>query len=259
MKRKVKELKRIARGNLQGNFLHLIRAFVFCSLIVSLVETPFSMMTNDIWFSTTNIIYYIAVLLITIASVVFTVGQYCLHLDVARTGELHLSHLFYPLKYDANRLILAEVILFLIELLSLAPILGAGAIVLFSEDINLYFVALALAVIGCISILWASVSFGLTYCVLIDQDEASVHEALSTTLKLIKGHKKRFLYLQVSFFGMYFLVALTLGLGILWVQPYVMQTTTLFYLDVKGELDEILENRKKQEPVPEPVKIDTYA
>jgi len=38
----------------------------------------------------------------------------------------------------------------------------------------------------------------------------------------------------------------------------VMQTTTLFYLDAKGELDEVLENRKKN-PAPEPVAFDSYA
>ena len=258
MKRKTKELKRIARGNLQGNFLLLIRAFVFCSLITSLIETPFSMMTNDILLSPTNIIYYIAIILITIASVVLTVGQYCLHLSIARTGEIHLSHLFYPLKHDANRLIITEFILFIIEMLCLSPVIGAGAIILFSEDMNLYLLAIGLAVIGCALTLWASVSFGLTYCVLIDQYEASIREALRATLKLIRGHKKRFLHLQLSFFGMYFLVLLSLGIGILWVQPYVMQTTTLFYLDIKGELDEIFENRKKQES-PEPVILDVYA
>ena len=101
MKREIKELKRIARGNLQGNFFGLIRAFVFCNLIVSLIEMPFSLMTNEIPFSTPNLIYYIAMLLLTISSVVLTVGQYCLHLRIARTGELHLSELFYPLQYDA--------------------------------------------------------------------------------------------------------------------------------------------------------------
>ena len=68
MKREVKELKRIARGNLQGNFSELIRAFVFCQLAVSLIEMPFSWMTNGAQFSTQNIIYYIAIFLITISA-----------------------------------------------------------------------------------------------------------------------------------------------------------------------------------------------
>ncbi|MBQ8518147.1 MAG: DUF975 family protein [Agathobacter sp.] len=259
MKREVKELKRIARGNLQGNFLELIRAFVFCNLIISLIEMPFSMTRNEILFSTQNIIYYVAVILITVASVVLTVGQYCLHLGVARTGELHLSEMFYPIKYDSNRLIIAEAILFVIRLVALAPVIGAIAIIYFYEEINMYLVALGLSIIGCVLTVLVEITFGLTYFVFIDGEELSVMEALKASIQLVKKQRGRFFYMQLSFIGMYLLVLLTLGLGILWVQPYVMQTTTLFYLDTKGELDEVLENRKKAKPTPEPVAFDSYA
>jgi len=259
MNRKVKELKRIARGNLQGNYLELIRAYVFCTLIISLIETPFSMMRNEVPFSTTNLIYYIAVILIAIASVVLTVGQFCLHLQVARTGELHLSELFYPLKYDANRLIIAEVFLFVIEIVALSPILGAGAILYFYDEASLYLLAFMLFLIGIALTAFVTVTFGLTYFVLIDNETYSVKEAIQATLKLVRNHKKRYLYLHLSFWGMYFLGFLSLGIGLLWVQPYEMQTLSLFYLDIKGELDEILENRRKTEPTPEPIAFDSYA
>ena len=258
MKREVKELKRIARGNLQGNFLELIRAFVFCNLVVSLVEMPFSWMTNEVQFSTQNMIYYAAILLITIASVVLTVGQYCLHLRIAREGKLHLMELYYPLLHDANRLIIAESVLWVLRLIGLAPAIGAIAIVYFYEEINMYLIALVLAILGCVLTVLIEVTFGMTYFALIDGEDLTVMEAFKTALKLIKGHKGRFLYLYASFAGMYFLAAITFGIGLLWVQPYVMQTTTLFYLDIKGELDEVLEKRREKEPTPEPVAIDSY-
>lgn len=259
MKREVKELKRIARGNLQGKFLELIRVFVFCDLIVSLVEMPFSWSSSEVLFSTQNIIYYIAILLITIASVVLTVGQYCLHLRIARTGKLHLAELFYPLKHDANRLIIAEVLLWLIRLVGLAPGIGAVVIIYFYNEMTMYLMALGLGIIGCVLTIIIEVTFGMTYFALIDGEELSVMEAIKVALNLIKGHKARFFYLYASFSGMYLLVAITFGLGLLWVQPYVMQTTTLFYLDIRGELDGILENQKKNEPTPEPVAFDQYA
>ena len=259
MKREVKELKRIARGNLQGNYLWLIRAFVFCSLIVSLIELPFSLMTNEIQLSIKNIIYYIAVLLITITSVVLTVGQYCLHLRLARTGKIYLAELFYPLRHDANRLIFSEIALWGLRLIGLAPIIGALAIVHFYSTSNMYLLALGLGILGCLLTIFIEVTFGMTYFVLIDGEELSVMEALKATTKLIKGNKGRYFYMLLSFIGMYFLAVLTLGIGLLWVQPYVMHTTTLFYLDVKSELSEILEKRRKDEPTPAPVAFDTYA
>lgn len=258
MKREIKELKRIARGNLQGNFLGLIRALVFCDLIVSLIETPFSMMTNDIFLSPTNLIYYGAMLLITIASVVLTVGQYCLHLRIARDGKIHLSELFYPLRYDANRLIITEAVLSVIRLIGLAPIIGAIVIINFYEGFEMYLIAAGLAVIGCVLTIFIEVSVGLIYFVLIDNEELGSIACIKKALNLVKGYKGRFFYLYTSFVGILLLTLLTFGLALLWIQPYMMQTLTLFYMDITGELDEVLEKRKAQEPTPEPVVIDSY-
>ena len=235
MKRNIKELKRIARGNLEGNYIGLIQAFMICNLIVSLIETPFSIMTNDDGFSMQNIIYIIAITIITIASVVFTVGQYCLHLRIARTGKLHLVELFYPARYDANRLIIAEAILFIIRLIGLSPIIGAFVILYLNNSVNMYLVALGLIVLGGILTVFIEITFGMTYFALIDGEELSVKEAFKVALNLMKNNKARFFYLHLSFIGMYLLAAITFGIGILWVQPYVMQTITLFYLDIKGE------------------------
>lgn len=258
MKREIKELKRIARGNLQGKFFELIRAFVFCNLMVSLIEMPFSWTMNESPLSKQNIVYYVATLLITIASVVLTVGQYCLHLRVARTGKIHFAELFYPLLHDANRLILAETILTVFRLIGIAPAIAAIAIIYLYDTMTWYLIALGLGILGCILTLVIEVTFGLTYFTLIDGENLSVTEALKGALTLIKHNKGRLFYLHLSFIGMYFLSALTFGIGFLWVQPYVMQTMTLFYLDVKGELDELLEKRRESEPAPSPVAFDSY-
>ena len=93
---------------------------------------------------------------------------------------------------------------------------------------------------------------------MIDDENLSMVNALKYTKHMITTHRKRYLYMQLSFLGMLLLVGLSFGLGILWVQPYMVQTTTVFYLDVKGELPEVLTNRKKNEPTPEPMIFDSY-
>lgn len=253
MRTKIKELKRIARGNLQGHFLNLIRVFVFCQLIVSLIEMPFSMMTNEVQFSTSNIIYYIATILIGIASVVLTAGQYRLHLKLARSGEMHLSEVFIPVRYHANQFILTELILFGISLITLLPMFGGIFLVYTDGTIQDYILALVAAIISMIMGLYISLTFDLVYFVMIDNENLSMLQALKYTKNMVTTHRKRYLYMQASFLGMLLLVILSFGIGILWVEPYMVQTTTLFYLDVKGELPEVLENRKKNGPTPEPV------
>lgn len=258
MRTKIKELKRIARGNLQGHFLNLIRVYVFCTLITSLLEMPFSMMTNEVQFSTPNIIYYIASMLIGIASVVLTAGQYRLHLKLARSGKMQLSEVFIPVKYHANQFILTEFLLFGISLITMLPMCGGLFLIYTGTSMTDYLLAFAASIVSMVLGIYISLTFDLVYFVMIDNENLSMIQALKYTKNMVLTHRKRYLYMQLSFLGMLLLAGFSFGLGMLWVQPYMVQTTTLFYLDVKGELPEILENRKKNGPTPDPVIFNQY-
>lgn len=255
---KIKELKRIARGNLQGKYLDIIRVFITCNIIVSLLEMPFSMMTNEVQFSTQNIIYYIAVTLIGIASVVLIAGQYRIHLKLARTGEMHLGELFIPVKYHSNQFILTELILFGVSLITMIPMFGGLFLIYTSQDTKDYILVFILSVVSMILATYISLTYDLVYFVMIDNENLSMMQALKYTQDMVTTHRKRYLYMQISFLGMLLLAGLSFGLCMLWVQPYMAQTTTLFYLDVKGELPEVLEYRKKNGPTPEPVMFNQY-
>ena len=236
MHRKIKELKRIARGNLQGRYMEFIRVLVFCNIITTLLEMPFSMMTNDIQFSTQNMIYYIAITLINIASVVLIGGQYRMHLCAARTKEVHPSDLFYPVKYHANRYIFTEFILFGFSIIAMIPMFIGIALIFTQEALGYYIGAVFLLLISLLGIIYLSLTFDLVYFVLNDHEDLGMMTALKYTKELITTHRKRYLYLLLSFLPMLFLVALSFGIANFWVQPYMLQTTTLFYLDIKNEL-----------------------
>lgn len=258
MKRKVKELKRIARGNLMGNYIPLIRAYILVSLILTLVEFPFSMLQTQETLSTQNIIYYIAITLINIISIILVAGQYKLHLSLARTGKMNLTDLFEPVKNQPDRYILANLILFVLSLLSMLPLFAGLAIIYFYESIAWYLVALLLSTIGTVLSMYVSLTFNLVFFVLIDHPDMKAIEALKATRKLIMGYKKRYLYMQYSFLGMLLAAALSFGIGMLWVEPYMTQTVTLFYLDIKDELDAVQTERRNMEETPEPTTINHY-
>lgn len=260
MGRQVKELKRIARANLTGNYSEVIRAAVLCNLIVSVVEMPFSMTRKDTnLFSTANLIYFAALLLISIASVVLTAGQYHIHLQLAKMGKANSSELFLIAKNDPNRFIFTELILFAMHLIALSPMMGAVALVILKEEMKYYLIALGLGILSTILITYLSLTFDLVYFVMLDKKELSMIAALKYTKTLVHTHRKRYLYLQLSFIGMLFLGMLSLGIGLLWIQPYMTQTVALYYLDVAGELDTVLEERKKNGPAPAPTTINHYA
>ena len=72
-----KELKRIARDNLNGNYKIPMGAFLAATLIPLAVELPFSMLQKDAQPLpvTITIMFYVAEFLITLLSMVLSVGM----------------------------------------------------------------------------------------------------------------------------------------------------------------------------------------
>jgi len=51
---------------------------------------------------------------------------------------------------------------------------------------------------------------------------------------LMQGNKRRMFYLELTFLGWSILNIFTLGIGSLWLTPYMQATNAAFYLDVTG-------------------------
>jgi uncharacterized membrane protein len=58
-------------------------------------------------------------------------------------------------------------------------------------------------------------------------------EALNASRKMMNGHKARLFGLNLSFIGWCLLCILTLGIGYLWLGPYVSLSVANFYEDLK--------------------------
>lgn len=257
MKRKVKELKRIARENLTGNYMILMKAFIWTNALVMLVEMPFSLLQTEDIRSSQNIIYLIAQILINIIAIILMCGQYKMHLSVARTGKANFKDFFSLLKNQPDRYILANLILFGISMVCLIPTFVSLAIIYYTDTLMMIVLALVLNIISLIFITYATLTYNLVFYTLLDDESITTIEALKSIRQMMKTHKKRYLYLQLSFLGLHLLNLLSFGIGTLWTEPYMAQTTTLFYLDTKGELDAIRAERPKA-PAPEPPIFNQY-
>ena len=91
--------------------------------------------------------------------------------------------------------------------------------------------SLALIVPGII----ASYALFLTPYLLVDFPELSLADTLRLSRKMMQGHKMQLFKLQLSFIGWGLLNVLTLGIGTLWLLPYMMTTMAAFYQDIKNE------------------------
>ena len=78
-------------------------------------------------------------------------------------------------------------------------------------------------------------AYAMTPYILIDNPELSANQAINLSKKMMKGHKFDLFFLHLSFIGWCFLSIFTLGIGLLWIMPYMLTAQAAFYQDVKKE------------------------
>ena len=85
-------------------------------------------------------------------------------------------------------------------------------------------------------ILW-ELAAGLTILLLKEHDDLGVIDAYRESFRLMSGNKGRRFYIELSFLGWALLAVCSCYIGMLWLIPYMNQTTVEFYRDLTGELD----------------------
>ena len=80
-----------------------------------------------------------------------------------------------------------------------------------------------------------SLSYSMTPYILKDYPELTADQAITLSMKMMKGHKLDLFWLCLSFFGWGILNIFTLGIGTLWLMPYVMTTMAAFYQNLNTE------------------------
>jgi uncharacterized membrane protein len=80
----------------------------------------------------------------------------------------------------------------------------------------------------------AALGYSMTFYILADDPTVKPQDALKKSKSMMDGHKEKLFYLCLRFFLLAILCILTLGIGFLWLIPYVHVTMAKFYDDVKG-------------------------
>lgn len=240
MNKSCKELQRIARENLNNRYTIPMGATIVASLIIAMIELPFSMLqTNDATLLQT-ISFYIAEFLIFLLSIVLSVGEYKIHLSMARKEKYSFGQLFYVFKNQPDRYLIAGFIQILLLVLTLIPMIAGIAAAYFYTQTITILLAIVFSVISLILTISVQLKISLIYFLFLDHENLNVMGAFGTSRRLMKNNTTRLFYMELSFIGMQMLCLISFGIASFWVTPYQNQTLTNFYLDVIGELPEIL-------------------
>lgn len=265
-----KELKRRSRQFLLGNYGIVIVAYILVQVIVSAVMSPFqTSIQNSVrhaaltgqafsfpWVS------FIAIVLISLASVVLTCGLSNMHLQIARGEKPTVLAIFSLFKLRPDRFIVVGILLALIGIACMVP----GYIILFVAsillpDLDTIAILILIAAILCIIAgvvleVFFSLRFALSIYYLIDDVNTSAVESMKLSFHAMKGNCSRLLYMIFSFLPMTLLIILSFGIASLWIQPYIENVMAVFYLDASGELKRKEEEARRLEDEMGPILDD---
>ncbi|MDR1698471.1 MAG: DUF975 family protein [Prevotellaceae bacterium] len=137
----------------------------------------------------------------------FTLGITTFALAIARKEEAKLEMIFSGFKYYGKTL---------------------GLYLLITLFVLLWM--LLLIVPGII----AAISYGLAFYLMSDSPNIGVMEAIDKSKKMMYGYKWKYFCLGLRFIGWAILGILSLGIGFLWICPYISISYAKFYEDVKA-------------------------
>ncbi|MCC8167770.1 MAG: DUF975 family protein [Clostridiales bacterium] len=243
-----KEIKRVSRENLNRRYSIPIIAYALSTALASLVELPFSSLIDEYATMTQTVTYYIAEFMISVLSCVLIFGECKIHLNMAREKEYAVSHLFYCFRDDLLHYLAPALLLTILSTIAALPLNLGLQNFLVQLDLKAALILLGLALLTLVLTLIIQVQFGLLYFVIMDHPVMSLRDSLITTFGLIKGCRGKYLHLIISFIGMAALAYVSLGLGWLWVHPYMLQAEANFYRDLCGELSPNRDNSSEYTP-----------
>lgn len=105
-----------------------------------------------------------------------------------------------------------------------------------------------------IGIIWAiprAYSYKLALYIINDNPDMLAKEAVEKSAEIMNGHRWAFFWLQCTFIGWAILACFTLGIGMLWLLPYIQVSTVAFYDNLVGNSTIEAKEVKKEETVEE--------
>lgn len=110
--------------------------------------------------------------------------------------------------------------------------LGAGIVMQLLRTIYIVLWTLLLIIPG----IYAAYGYTMTPYILMENPEMTANQAIGASKELMNGNRWRFFCLEISFIGWHFLcIFLTLGIGYLWLMPYMEASFAAFYREISAE------------------------
>lgn len=231
------ELKSRAKEQLQGK-RGVLALVTLISLILS-ISINFN--TNiKIDLGKIGVVLVIISIIFSILNVILQYGVTKIYLDVANYREVNIYDIFAGF----NKKVLFKTIglSILISIMSSLPalavvipsiILIVGLVAFTNSIISMIIIMIIMIVLIIAVELIIIFMYSQAFYILCEDNTKGVVQCMTESRELMKGHKKEYFVLGLSFIGWMLLILITCGIGALWISPYMQTTMTNYYLELK--------------------------
>lgn len=200
------ELLRSAKESLTGRWGIAIGTFLVYMIITASLQGGYRYQINSDSNQGFSFAYSFASLIYLLVAGPFALGIAIFSLNLARNMEARFEQIF-----DGFRNFKTSFVAYLLMILFI------------------FLWTLLLIIPGII----AALSYAMTFFIIAEDESIEPMQALDKSKKMMYGYKLKLFYLCLRFFGLALLCILTLGIGFLWLFPYMYVTMAKFYDDIK--------------------------
>lgn len=224
------ELKAIAQTHMFGNYKAAIGAYLCMNvMLLSINVIVNSMLPQN---AAGNILSYAVYVIIMLLTGIFASGNCYLYLNIACEKPALSTYIFYGFRNGADKAILLQLYIMLMEAISAVPLIVFYIMYkLSSNKALMLLVGLGICIL-IIGLVYVTIMFIPAFFLLHDFPNYTPVEILKKSYELMQGSFLRGLYLYISFIPMKLLSVLSLGVGALWVEPFIYATLAEFFLDL---------------------------
>lgn len=230
-----RELKCRARALMMGK--HGFLAMV--TFLVSMVYLAASSILDSVFPSADGMMNFIlglaGSLLVNIVYYLFCAGQAAVYLSLCRGQEPRIGQLTAPFSAHPESVAVFAAVQFVIQTVYVNLALWVLPHVLHADEMFAWLPMYGALLVLLVVTVWLELGLSIVFYLYCDDPHRSGMQHVRESMRLMRGNRKRMLYLMLSFLGVMLLGVLSAGIGLLFARPYLNTTQALFYLDLIEE------------------------
>lgn len=226
------ELKASAKEHMFGHYGTAIGAYLLVTFGTGIFTLMVLSLTGDTSTLIGTCIYIMTAFALSVLRGLFTSGITYFYLKIACGQYVTTGDVFYGFRFYPEKALRIQAWISLLTYIGSIPEFAAIYQLPARPEAADYIPYLLCSALSSLISFVLGLFYAQAFFLLHDFPQYSAVELLSSSRKLMRGHKLKLFYIHISFVPLFLLSVLSCGIAMLWIVPYMNATLTEFYLDL---------------------------